>query len=301
MNNRTVIESRSPNSRVAVETNGARNKRHFDAHLRGILPHKIVQKIRNVEAFLDDATRTDTSWAALYHGNFRAQLRGARVLELGAGDGVNALVMAALGADVTCVDISEETPSIVHFAAAQLDLESSVRAISGDFVEMSFDPASFDVVVGKAFLHHLTHEQEARCLQKTATILRPDGQARFTDPAVNSSWLDACRWLVGVPGRPSRLNREAFRGYLKADPHPRRDNSSAHYVQQGARFFEHVEVVPIGGLERFHRLMSAGPSNRRFRRGALTAEHWLPRAVQMKIARAHTLILASPRQPVPEP
>jgi 2-polyprenyl-3-methyl-5-hydroxy-6-metoxy-1,4-benzoquinol methylase len=281
---------------ASVEHNGTRNKRHYDKYLRGVQTHVMAGKVRNVDAFLDDATRTDTTWAAMYRGDFRAQLRGARVLELGAGDGLNALVMAALGAEVTCVDISEETPHLVRIVADQLGLQSRVRAMTGDFSEMLFDgQPPFDLVVGKAFLHHLTHDQEARCLKKAADILRPDGCARFAEPAVNSQWLDACRWLIGVPGRPSRLNRAAFREYLEADPHPDRDNSSAHYLRQAARFFDRVEVVPIGGLERFHRLLPEGAFNRRFRRSALRAERWLPDAVQLTIARSQTLLLGLPR------
>ena len=138
MNNLTADACRSTSAFASVDTNGARNKRHYDRHLRSVQAHVIVAKVRSVEAFLDDATRTDTTWAAMYRGNFRAQLKGARVLEVGAGDGLNALVMAALGAEVTCVDISEETPQLVRFAAAQLGLQSRVQAMSGDFAEMSF-------------------------------------------------------------------------------------------------------------------------------------------------------------------
>lgn len=281
----------------SLEANCTRNKRHYDRFLRDVRPHVLVEKVRNVEQFLRDATRTDTSWAALYCTGFADRLKGARVLEVGAGDGLNALVMAALGAEVTCVDISQETPPLVRIAAAELGLESKVHPMSGDFTEMDLEvPMPFDFVVGKAFLHHLTHEQEARCLRKAAQILRRGGEARFAEPAVNSPLLDACRWLVSVPGRPSRLDRAAFRAYKDADPHPERDNSSAHHVRQGTRFFEHVEIVPVGGLERFERLLPKGAFRQRFRRGALRAERWLPYQLRLRLARTQTIVLSSPRQ-----
>jgi 2-polyprenyl-3-methyl-5-hydroxy-6-metoxy-1,4-benzoquinol methylase len=281
---------------LSIETNNARNKRHYDRHLRAVAPKTIAEKVRDLESFLDDVTRTDTSWAALYTGGFAARLEGARVLEVGAGDGLNALVMAALGAEVTCVDISEAASPLVRGAAEELGLSGRVRAICGDFAEISLDVSvPFDFVVGKAVLHHLTHEQERACLRKAATMLRPDGEARFAEPAVNSRLLDACRWLIGVPGRPSRLNRAAFRAYTAADPHPQRDNSSAHYQRLGAQFFEGVAIVPIGGLERFERLLPKGSFHRRFRRAALRAEHWLPGRVQLTLARTQTIVLSSPR------
>jgi 2-polyprenyl-3-methyl-5-hydroxy-6-metoxy-1,4-benzoquinol methylase len=279
----------------SVDTNIERNKRHYDVRLRSVSPESLVDKVRQLEVFLRDAIHTDTSWAAMYYGDFRARLEGARVLELGAGDGLNALVMAALGAHVVCVDVSEETPVIVLRAARSLGLLSRIEAQAGDFEQLSFESGSFDLVIGKAFLHHLTHEQEARYLHKTAVVLRPDGRARFTEPAVNSAWLDWVRWMIRVPGRPSRLNGPAFKAYRATDPHPVRDNSSEHFRKLASQFFDDVRIVPIGGLERFHRLLPEGRFDRRFRRAALRAERFLPLSVQMKIARGQTLLLASPR------
>ncbi len=75
------------------------------------LPRALVRKVRDVDGFLRDATRTDTSWAALYDANFAGRLPGSRVLEIGAGDGLNALVMAALGAQVTCAGMTRPNHS----------------------------------------------------------------------------------------------------------------------------------------------------------------------------------------------
>jgi SAM-dependent methyltransferase len=87
----------------------------------------LVDKIRNLGHFLSDAIATDTSWHALYFGGLRDKLNGRKVLELGAGDGLNALVMAALGAEVVAVDLSESTPIILRKAAAQLVDRTSFR------------------------------------------------------------------------------------------------------------------------------------------------------------------------------
>jgi SAM-dependent methyltransferase len=272
------------------------NKQHYDHSYSDVDVSAIVAKVRNVERFLDDATVTDATWVALYQGDFRSRLRGADVLELGAGNGLNALVMAALGARVVAVDISEATPRIIADAAARLTLSGSITALAGDFADMHFPRDSFDFVVGKAFLHHLTHEVEDRYLRNTAAVLRATGEARFTEPAINSRMLDAMRWMVPVPGRPSRLNARAWAKYKAEDPHPDRDNSSRHYRVAGLKYFQEVRTIPLGGLHRLYRLLPQGEFNRVFRRAAFRAERLLPAPLQSKIAEGQLVLLRQPRR-----
>ncbi|MCC7124216.1 MAG: class I SAM-dependent methyltransferase [Acidobacteria bacterium] len=281
-----------------TEGNRTRNKAHYDTLFRGTSVDAILDKVRRHDAFLDDATRTDTSWVALYDGGFRDRLRGARVLELGSGDGLNSLVMAAAGADVVSIDISDVAAEMLTAAAERLGLTARVTALAGDFSTVPLPAASFDFVVGKAFLHHLTHELEDQYLRKAATLLRPSGEARFAEPAVNSAMLDRLRWIVPVPGRPSALNVRAFAKYRAEDPHPARDNSSEHYRATGRAYFESVDIRPLGAIERFHRMLPEGTFNRRFRRLAFRAERWLPRGVRGTLARAQLVRYWQPRRAI---
>ena len=272
------------------------NKEHYERQYEAVAVSGLVKKVVQVDRFLGDAILTDTSWVGMYHGDFRRRLQGATVLELGAGDGLNALIMAKLGARVIAVDLSSVTPRLISEAAEQLGLTGRVEAYAGYFEEMHFLlPGTFDLVIGKAFLHHLTHEVEEQYLRKVAVLLRPAGQARFFEPAVNSGALDFIRWLVPVPGRPSRLSRQAFAEWKASDTHPPRDNSSEHYRRAGLRYFEQAEIVPLGGIERLHRFFPAGRSNRSFRRTAFRLENLLPVPVRMKIARSQLLIYSRPR------
>lgn len=272
------------------------NREHFDERYREVDVERIVRRVRDHQAFLADATATDTSWLGLYGDGFATRLAGRRVLELGAGDGLNALVMSALGAHVVAVDISSGTARIIEAAQAQLAPDRPVEAVTGDLVELALPGGSFDFVVGKSFLHHLTHEQEDRYLAEVARLVADDGEARFSEPAVNSRLLDQVRWLVPVPGRPSRLQRRKFDAWRRDDPHPDRDDSSRHHRAAGARWFEHVEVVPHSGLERLHRLLPEGERNRRFRRFAHRVEARLPGRVAEWAARAQRIVLTRPRR-----
>ncbi len=274
----------------------ASNKQHYDQRWAAVSIFALVDKVRRLDEFLRDATRTDTSWVAMYHGDFRARLKAASILELGSGDGLNALIMAASGACVVAVDLSQVTARLIAEASAELGLTNRVTAYVGDFCTMPcFQPATFDIVVGKAFLHHLTHEEERECLRRVSVVLRPDGEARFVEPAVNNRALDFVRWLTPVPGRPSRLARRRFAQWKLKDPHPRRDNSSDHFAIEGLTYFDSVDILPFGAIERLHRLLPQGDLNRSFRRICHRAQALLPARVRKSFARAQLVVYRRPR------
>ena len=148
--------------------------------------------------------------------------------------------------------------------------------------------------MGKAILHHLTHDEESEFLRFVSTAMRLDGAGRFLEPAVNSKTLDAVRWAVPVPGRPSSFQKEAFAAYRAADPHPIRDNSSGHYLASASRYFGRVETVPSGTIERFNRLFPKARFNHAFRRAAFAVEDKIPDRVQLPFARTQLIKLARP-------
>lgn len=275
-----------------------RNKAHYDKAYGYLDISLNAAKLRDPEAFLADAARTDTSWHGLYgiDPEFASRLEGARVLELGAGDGLNAILMSRLRAQVTAVDISEETPRAIAKTLSLLQGPApAVNAMAGDLLQLDFPRASFDFVVGKEFLHHLDHNIEEQYLRRIADVLKDTGEARFVEPAVNSRLLDTIRWCIPVPGRPSSLlTPRRFRDWKASDPHPLRDDSSCHYLQIGRRFFQSVEAKTYGGLERIHRLLPNGTMNRAFRRFAHKAERLIPRFIERPFARHQLLVFLRP-------
>ena len=275
-----------------METNILTNKEYYNQLYGQTKVQEILSRARNYETFLDDAIKTDTSWHGMYNGGFRDRLVGKKVLELGAGDGLNAAIMAFLGAKVTAVDISDSTGTIIKELNEQLGTQ--IEALIGDFRILNFQPESFDFVIGKAFLHHLTHDLEEEYLCKVAIVLRKDGEARFFEPAVNNQTLDKIRWMVPVPGRPSILDKRAFQAWKSKDPHPERDNSSDHFQRIGKLYFDEVYIVYIGSIERFCRLIPSGKFNRRFRRWAHRVEPNLPAFFRYFAARSQLIMLRKP-------
>ena len=166
--------------------------------------------------------------------------------------------------------------------------------VEGDFLENDLPSNSFDFVVGKAFLHHLTIPVEEKFLSETARLLKPDGEARFFEPAVNNKLIDSLRWYIPVKGRPSKLQREAFKVWKKNDPHPDRSFSSHHFIKAGKKFFDQVEIIPVGTLERFSKIMKWGESRNRFKRWALKNESAIPESLNLSLTRSQLIIYKSP-------
>lgn len=278
------------------DENQKKNREYYEKLYSNYSIHNILYWIKNLDAFLASATTTDTSWFAMYQRDFRNRIRGKKVLEMGCGDCVNAAVMAALGAEVFANDIASASGEIVKKLNAGFDFEYPIVFVEGDFLKNDLPEASFDFVVGKAFLHHLTIPVEKSFLQETARLLKPEGEARFFEPAVNSPLLDELRWHIPVKGRPSKFKRSAFKTWKENDPHPDRSFSSRHFEQAGKQFFEKVETIPVGTLERFSRLMPIGENRNRFRRWAFRVEVKLPYFFNRSLTRSQLILYGSPKR-----
>lgn len=276
------------------EDNTTKNRLHYDKQYSKINIGKILRIAEDVDKFLDDVTVVDTSWVCMYLGDFRKELKGKKILELGCGNCHNAAVMAALGAEVFANDISDKSGDIIEALNAKTDFTYPIKYLKGDFLKIEFLPNDFDLVVGKAFLHHLTHEQERAFIKRIVSILKPEGGARFVESAVNNMFLDKLRWMIPVPGRPSSLNIKKFKAWQAQDPHPIRDNSGKHYKSLGAANFKEVAIESVGSIERFNRLFPKAKWNRKFRARAFIVERYLPKFIQFELARTQTIIYRYP-------
>lgn len=120
---------------ATTDQNIQTNREHYDQRYQSVDVNQIARKVRKLHTYLQRRKERDTSWHGLYHGNFEDRLRGTRVFEVGCGDGLNALIMASLGAEIVANDISTESERIINQAADVLELEN-ITAVSGDFAEI---------------------------------------------------------------------------------------------------------------------------------------------------------------------
>ena len=89
-------------------------------------------------------------------------------LDVGCGDGMLARELRRVVARVAAIDCDE--PAIDR--ARQQDDGAGVAYLRGDFLACVFRPASFDVIVSVAALHHM---DEVAALRRMRQLLRPGG------------------------------------------------------------------------------------------------------------------------------
>jgi 2-polyprenyl-3-methyl-5-hydroxy-6-metoxy-1,4-benzoquinol methylase len=279
-----------------LKENTLKNEQYFDAIYENIDSTYAISVLHNLDHFLADAKVTDASWVGLYHNNFDKDLKGKRVLELGCGDCLNAAIMSVLGAEVYANDISQVSGKIIDQLSQNYTFERPITFIHGNFLESNFPENFFDIVIGKAFIHHLTSEQEILFTEKIVKILKPDGLVRYFEPAINSKFLDNLRYMIPVtnPKRPSSLQRKKFKQWKEEDPHPDRDDSSKTYRIIGEKYFKKTEIICFGSIERYYRLLPYGNFARKFRRLAFKMERLLPKFINNTFSRSQLIIYQFP-------
>jgi SAM-dependent methyltransferase len=126
-----------------------------------------------------------------FNARIEALAPGARALEYGCGPGSSAFRIAAKGAQVTGIDISDVAIAqcVAKARADHVDAHFEVM----DAEKLTFPAASFDLVCGTGILHHLDLE---RAFGQIARTLRADGTAVFIEPLGHNPAINAYRRLT---------------------------------------------------------------------------------------------------------
>lgn len=150
-----------------------RSERHFhDEQARRRAP----DLARRALSFADEDYLDHESWIRPAFERLGA-VRDRRVLDLGCGHGMAAVVLARRGARVTGLDLSAG-----YLAEARARAQAngvSINWVAADAERLPFSDASFDCVWGNAVLHHFDLDTAGGELRR---VLRPGGVAVFCEP-----------------------------------------------------------------------------------------------------------------------
>jgi ubiquinone/menaquinone biosynthesis C-methylase UbiE len=122
-------------------------------------------------------TVVESSWRC-YESILQSLCTGKTVLEYGCGPGSYAFFMAKLRAQVTGIDISVTAIDLANKRAADSG-STGTNFYVMDAERLGFRDSSFDLVCGRAILHHLDVD---RSLSEIARVLRENGTAVVVEP-----------------------------------------------------------------------------------------------------------------------
>jgi 2-polyprenyl-3-methyl-5-hydroxy-6-metoxy-1,4-benzoquinol methylase len=124
-------------------------------------------------------------------------LTGKKVLDVGCGDGINAMNFAKLGAHVVGIDISPKAIQLAELRAQVNGVSRLTKFVCSPLELAQLDEHSFDVVWGDAILHHLIPDLD-QVVQQFARWVKPGGIVLFAEPVNLSPALRKLRMMLPV-------------------------------------------------------------------------------------------------------
>ena len=107
----------------------------------------------------------------------RATLAGATVVDVGCGGGILAESMAARGADVTGIDLSEKPLAVASLHGLESGVHVRYECIAAEALAAR-EPARYDVVTCMEMLEHVP--DPAAIVRACATLVKPGGHVFFS-------------------------------------------------------------------------------------------------------------------------
>jgi ubiquinone/menaquinone biosynthesis C-methylase UbiE len=130
--------------------------------------------------------------------------RCERALDIGCGEGTLARALRRSIGQVWAIDVDEDSIK----SARRQDSQSEIEYLVGDFLTFPFAPASLDVVVCVAALHHMDAEA---ALRRMVELLRPAGTLAILGLARSRYPADLPRDLAAtIVNRAYRLAKDRW-------------------------------------------------------------------------------------------
>lgn len=142
---------------------------------------------KSVDKYYDTIAKS----RAHYHRAISENAAGKIMLEYGCGPGSQAFQLAAAGANITGIDISDVAIDLARKQAAELGVKPEFKVMNAELLD--FPEAHFDRIIGSAIIHHLELHQAYR---EIVRCLKPGGKAVFIEPLGHNPIINLYRFLT---------------------------------------------------------------------------------------------------------
>ena len=120
--------------------------------------------------------------------------KSLKVLDYGCGKGLDSLKLLESGAKTYGIDISKEYIELAKQLAIKNNFnETHYNFQAMDAHDLKFENDKFDLVIGRAILHHLDASTALKSIHK---VLKPKGRAIFIEPLADNPLLKLFRVLT---------------------------------------------------------------------------------------------------------
>jgi ubiquinone/menaquinone biosynthesis C-methylase UbiE len=169
---------------VSTEINYYKTKYHADKKLSAFSKYLI-----SLNPTLHDGIEYDDIDKIM---SILGNVKGKRICEIGCGEGGLANRMLQGGAYLSAIDIAED---VIKVAQKRNQTYTPSRAMFSmmDACNLSFKDKSFDIVVGRAVLHHIDVIQAAK---EASRVLKKGGRAIFVEPLAHNPIANLWRMLT---------------------------------------------------------------------------------------------------------
>jgi ubiquinone/menaquinone biosynthesis C-methylase UbiE len=113
-------------------------------------------------------------------------LSGKTVLDVGSGQGTDAIFLASRGFDVTALDQSAGAAEVALRETAKAGV--SIHYVVGNALAMEFPDDRFDLVVERGCFHHISLGDRPTYARQIARVLRPGGRYLYRSFSAKSQW-----------------------------------------------------------------------------------------------------------------
>ncbi|HEY2384638.1 MAG TPA: class I SAM-dependent methyltransferase [Terriglobia bacterium] len=171
-----------------------RERIHFNKVAIRSFPPDLVMSRRNILRYDEPSSLTPFPLEYAFH--LLGDVQGKTIVDCGCGDGFNTVILAALGAKVIAIDVSDKSLETTRDRVHANKVEGRVLLVHGDAAAIPVADGTIDGVLCAGVLRHVDCLAAARQIRR---ILKPGGRASFIEQIAGPAWLARIRRLFPRP------------------------------------------------------------------------------------------------------